>query len=83
VKAFDCVNHELLLFQLNYYDTQGDVFDWFKSCLYNRNQLVELKSSKTQNFCSSSEIVKHGVLKGLVMCPLLFDMYINDFPRAN
>jgi len=79
-KTFDCVNHELLLFKLNYYDIQGKILDWFKSCLYNRNHLVELKSSKTHNFCSISEIVKHGVPKGLVLRPFLFDVYINDFP---
>jgi len=79
-KAFDCVNHEFLLSKLNYYGIQGEILDWFKSCLCSRNLWVELKSSKTQNFCSSWEIVKHGVHKGLVMRPLLFDMYINDFP---
>jgi len=55
-------------------------FGWFKSCLYNRNLQVELKSSKKHNFCSSWEIVKHEIPKGLVMRPLLLDMYINDFP---
>ena len=79
-KAFDCVNHEVLLFKLNYYGTQGEILDWFKSYLYNRNQRIELKSSKLQNFCSSWKIVKHGVPKGLVQRPLLFTMYINDFP---
>jgi len=29
-KVFDCVNHELLLFKLGYYDTQSEIFDWFK-----------------------------------------------------
>jgi len=74
------VNHGLLLSKLKYYGTQGEILDWFKSCLYNRNLQVELKSSKTQNFCSNWEIVKHGVPKGLVMHLLLFDMYSNDFP---
>jgi len=29
--VFDCVNHELLLFKLNYYGIQGEILDWFKS----------------------------------------------------
>jgi hypothetical protein len=29
-KAFDCVNHELLPFKLNYYSTQGEILDGFK-----------------------------------------------------
>ena len=31
VMVFDCVNHELLLFKLNYYGIQGEILDWFKS----------------------------------------------------
>jgi len=49
------VNHEVLLFKLNYYGIQGEILDWFKSYLHNRKQRVELQSSK--KLCSSWDIV--------------------------
>ena len=79
-QAFDCVNHELLLFQLHYFGVQGEILDWFKLYLYNKKQWVELKSSKKLNFCSIWEMVKHRVPHGSFLDPLLFDIYINNFP---
>jgi hypothetical protein len=43
-KAFDCVNHEILLAKLHYYGIQGTVANWFRSCLTNRKQKIEIKS---------------------------------------
>jgi len=42
--VFDSINHELLLFKLNYYDRQGEILDRFKLYLYSRKQRTELKS---------------------------------------
>jgi hypothetical protein len=41
------VNHNILLFKLNYYAIQGDTLDWFTSYLYSRQQRIEIKSSET------------------------------------
>ena len=76
MKAFDRVNRDLLLIELNYYGIQGEILDGVKSYLYNRKQRVELKSSKKQNFFSSWEIVKHGVPLGNIVGPLLFNIYV-------
>jgi hypothetical protein len=80
VQANDCVNHELLLFKLHYYGVQGELLDWFQLYLHNKKQRVEIKSSKTQNFCSSWEIVKLGVPQGSLLDLLLFNIHINNFP---
>jgi len=43
-KAFDWVNHEILLTKLHFYGIQGIIIDWFRSYLTNRKQKVEIKS---------------------------------------
>ena len=72
-KAFDTVNHNILLRKLDYYGIRGHVNDWFKSYLINRKQCVKLCE-----YTSDFEVVKHGVPQGSILGPLLFLVYIND-----
>jgi len=41
------LNHDILLFKVNYYAIKGGILDWFTSYLYSREQRVEIKSSET------------------------------------
>ena len=65
-KAFDTVNHDVLLNKLNY-GVRGNALEWFTSYLSDRRQYV------TYNGCSSStKYIKCGVLQGFILGPLLF-----------
>jgi len=53
VKAFDCINHEILLAKSHFYGIWGVSVEWFRSYLTKRRQKVEVKSlNTTQNFLS-------------------------------
>ena len=76
-KAFDTVNHFILLSKLSHYRIVGTENLWFKSYLQQRRQIVYVNG-----VFSDIQAIKLGVPQGSVVGPILFLTYINDFSRA-
>ena len=77
-KAFDTVNHKILLQKLENYGIREIALSWVTSYLNNRKQFVQFNTVN-----SSENIIKCGIPQGSILGPLLFILYINDISNAS
>ena len=76
-KAFDNVNHQLLLEKLPGYGIKNHELGWFENYLTSRCQ-----SAVYGNAQSAPQQIKSGVPQGSILGPILFSIYINDWPNS-
>ena len=76
-KAFDTVDHDILVSKMNLNGIQGIALDWFRSYLTNRTQRCLVNGSLSR-ICS----LKCAVLQGTILGPLFILIYINDLPNC-
>ncbi len=75
-KAFDTVNHRIMIQKHAAYGVAGNSWNWFCSYLDSRSQYVLWKGET-----SEQKSITVGVPQGSILGPLLFTLYVNDFPE--
>ena len=73
--AFDCVDHETLLYKMRIYNFSDSTIKWFSNYLKFRSQFISIGAKN-----SSMRHIKSGVPQGSVLGPILYTIYINELP---
>ena len=77
-KAFDTIDHTILLNKLKYYGLKGPTLNLFQSYLTNRRQYTEIEDTT-----STILPIQVGVPQGSILGPILFIIYVNDLPQCS
>ena len=72
-KAFDLLNHSILLHKLKHYGVRGLALDWFASYLKNRFHYISINTAN-----SSLALITNGIPQGSILGPILYFLYVND-----
>ncbi len=77
-KAFDTVNHDILLRKLEYYGFRDTALMWFESYLKNRRQFVNIRNHKSEMYS-----LDWGIPQGGTLAPILFILFMNDIVHSS